>query len=86
MPLQQAVTAPRWLLGRTWGESSTNLKLEKRFDDELVAALATAGHDVEVLPDAFSDTMGHAGGIVRHPDGLIESAHDPRSNGGAASV
>lgn len=86
IPLQQAITAPRWLLGRTWGETSTNLKLEKRFDDELVAALATAGHDVEVLPDAFSDTMGHAGGIVRHPDGLIESAHDPRSNGGAASV
>ncbi|AQU81760.1 MULTISPECIES: gamma-glutamyltransferase family protein [unclassified Halomonas] len=86
MPLQQAVTAPRWLLGRTWGESSTNLKLEGRFDDRLVVALATAGHDVEVLPEAFSDTMGHAGGIVRHPDGLIESAHDPRSNGGAASV
>ncbi|WP_144981572.1 gamma-glutamyltransferase family protein [Halomonas sp. C22] len=86
MPLQQAVTAPRWLLGRTWGETSTNLKLEARFDDALVTALATAGHDVEVLPEAFSDTMGHAGGIVRHPDGLIESAHDPRSNGGAASV
>ncbi|WP_249977087.1 gamma-glutamyltransferase family protein [Vreelandella olivaria] len=86
MPLQQAITAPRWLLGRTWGESSTNLKLEDRFDDALVTALATAGHDVEVLPEAFSDTMGHAGGIVRHPDGLIESAHDPRSNGGAASV
>ncbi|MCA8864145.1 MULTISPECIES: gamma-glutamyltransferase family protein [unclassified Halomonas] len=86
MPLQQAITAPRWLLGRTWGETSTNLKLENRFDDALVTALATAGHDVEVLPEAFSDTMGHAGGIVHHPDGLIESAHDPRSNGGAASV
>ncbi len=86
MPLQQSITAPRWLLGRTWGETSTNLKLEARFDDALVAALATAGHDVEVLPEAFSDTMGHAGGIVHHPDGLIESAHDPRSNGGAASV
>lgn len=86
MPLQQAVSAPRWLLGRTWGESSMNLKLEDRFDDELVAALKTAGHDVEVLDEPFSDSMGHAGGIVHHPDGLIESAHDPRSNGGAASV
>jgi len=27
-PLQTAVTAPRWLLGRTWGEQSTTLKLE----------------------------------------------------------
>ncbi|MGM0858424.1 MAG: gamma-glutamyltransferase family protein [Pseudomonadota bacterium] len=86
MPLQQAVSAPRWLLGRTWGESSMNLKLEDRFDDDLVAALKTAGHDVEVLDEPFSDSMGHAGGIVHHPDGLIESAHDPRSNGGAASV
>lgn len=86
MPLQQAISAPRWLLGRTWGESSMNLKLENRFDDDLVAALKTAGHDVEILDEPFSDSMGHAGGIVHHPDGLIESAHDPRSNGGAASV
>jgi gamma-glutamyltranspeptidase/glutathione hydrolase len=86
IPLQQAVTAPRWLLGRTWGESSMNLKLEDRFDAKLVAALKAAGHDVEVLDEPFSDTMGHAGGIVHHPGGLIESAHDPRSNGGAASV
>ncbi|SNY96640.1 gamma-glutamyltransferase family protein [Halomonas sp. hl-4] len=86
MPLQQAITAPRWLLGRTWGESSMNLKLEDRFDNALVTALNKAGHDVEVLNESFSDTMGHAGGIVHHPNGLIESAHDPRSNGGAVSV
>ena len=30
--------------------------------------------------------MGHAGAIVRHPDGLLEGAHDPRSDGGAASL
>ena len=30
--LQQAVTAPRWLLGRTWGDETTTLKLEDRFD------------------------------------------------------
>ncbi|MDR5906672.1 gamma-glutamyltransferase family protein [Franzmannia qiaohouensis] len=82
--LQQAVSAPRWLLGRTWGESSTNLKLESRIPGDTVTALRALGHDVEVLPEAFSDSMGHAGGIVHHPDGLIEGAHDPRSNGGAA--
>ncbi|MFC3282006.1 gamma-glutamyltransferase family protein [Litchfieldella rifensis] len=84
MSLQEAVSAPRWLLGRTWGESSTNLKLESRFPEPLVQALREAGHDVEVLDEAFSDAMGHAGGIVHHPDGLIEGAHDPRSDGGAA--
>ncbi|MGV1222777.1 hypothetical protein, partial [Klebsiella pneumoniae] len=39
--------------------------------------------DVEVLAD-FSEAMGHAGAIVRHPNGLLEGATDPRSNGAAA--
>ncbi len=84
--LQQAVSAPRWLLGRTWGDVSTTLKLESRFDPALVRALRDAGHVVEVLPEAFSDTMGHAGALVRHPDGVIEGAADPRSDGGVAGV
>jgi gamma-glutamyltranspeptidase/glutathione hydrolase len=83
-PLQQAVSAPRWLLGRTWGDVSTSLKLESRVDPALVAQLQAAGHVVEVLPEAFSDTMGHAGALVRHPDGRIEGAADPRSDGAAA--
>lgn len=84
--LQQAVTAPRWLLGRTWGDVSTTLKLESRFDPGLVQALRDAGHVVEVLPEAFSDTMGHAGALVRHPNGVIEGAADPRSDGAVAAV
>ena len=84
--LQQAVTAPRWLLGRTWGDVSTTLKLESRFDPALVQQLHEAGHAVEVLPDAFSDTMGHAGALVRHPNGLIEGAADPRSDGIVAAL
>lgn len=84
--LQQAVTAPRWLLGRTWGDVSTSLKLENRFDPALVTALQQAGHVVEVLPEAFSDTMGHAGALVRHPNGVIEAAVDPRSDGAVAAL
>jgi gamma-glutamyltranspeptidase/glutathione hydrolase len=79
-PLQEAVTAPRWLLGRTWGANSVTLKLESRFDPGLVAALRSSGHDVELLP-AFSSTMGHAGAVVRHSDGTFEAAGDPRSDG-----
>lgn len=82
-PLQQAITAPRWLLGRTWGEDSVTLKLEDRFAPDLVQGLRDAGHQVEILP-AFSSTMGHAGAIVRHPDGWMEGATDPRSDGAAA--
>lgn len=78
--LQQAVTAPRWLLGRTWGASATNLRIENRFDADVLAALKDAGHDVEVLSD-FDEVMGHAGAIVQYPDGLLEGAADPRGNG-----
>jgi gamma-glutamyltranspeptidase/glutathione hydrolase len=84
--LQQAITAPRWLLGRTWGDVSTSLKLENRFDPVLIQALKDAGHQVELLPEAYSDTMGHAGALVRHADGLIEGAADPRSDGLVAGV
>ncbi|MEE7548927.1 gamma-glutamyltransferase, partial [Xanthomonas sp. Kuri4-1] len=69
-PLQQAVTAPRWLLGRTWGEDSTSLKLEDRFDPAVVAALREAGHAVELLP-AFTPVMGHAGALLREADGTL---------------
>ena len=80
--LQEAITAPRWLLGRTWGDVSINLKLEDRFDPALIKALGAAGHDV-ALVEGFSDMMGHAGAIVRHADGLLEGAGDPRSDGAA---
>jgi gamma-glutamyltranspeptidase/glutathione hydrolase len=81
--LQQAVTAPRWLLGRTWGAESTTLKLESRFDSEVIERLRAAGHAVEVF-EPFSGTMGHAGAVLRHPDGLLEGATDPRSDGAVA--
>ncbi len=83
--LQAAITAPRWLLGRTWGDDSTNLKLESRFDPALVEALIAAGHEVELLGD-FEDTMGHAGAVCVHADGLIEGACDPRADGACAGV
>ncbi|MFC5315264.1 gamma-glutamyltransferase family protein [Azospirillum rugosum] len=82
--LQAAVTAPRWLLGKTWGDASVSLKLESRFDPALVAALRDAGHEVEIL-EPFTSTMGHAGAIVRHPDGTLEGATDPRSDGAVAA-
>jgi gamma-glutamyltranspeptidase/glutathione hydrolase len=81
--MQQAISAPRWLLGRTWGQASDTLKLESRFDPAHVTELKRRGHDVEVL-QAFDETMGHAGGIVRHSDGTLEAGFDPRSDGAAA--
>jgi gamma-glutamyltranspeptidase len=85
-PLERALNAPRWLLGRTWGSTQTNLRLEQRFDDALVDRLMSAGHDVEMLDEAYSDTMGHAGAVILHPNGTLEGGHDPRADGGAAGV
>ena len=80
--LQAAVSAPRWLLGRTWGQATQSLKVESRFDPSLIESLRAMGHEVEVY-GAFDETMGHAGAIVAHPGGVIEGASDPRSDGAA---
>src|SRR5512144_834533 len=85
-PLDKALDAPRWLLGRTWGSTHTNLRMESRFDGNLVDRLLSAGHDVAVLDEAYSDTMGHAGAVVLHANRTLEGAHDPRADGGAAGV
>lgn len=82
--LQAAISGPRWLLGRTWGEESTTLKLEDGFAPALYDELATAGHRVERV-GALNAMMGHAGAIVRHHDGRLEGATDPRSDGGVAA-
>jgi len=86
VPLEQAVDRPRWLLGRTWGSEQTNLRMESRFDGGLIDRLLSAGHDVAVLDAPYSDTMGHAGAVVLHPNGTLEGVHDPRADGGAAGV
>ncbi|GGK26688.1 gamma-glutamyltransferase family protein [Salinarimonas ramus] len=83
----EAVDAPRWLLGRTWGDTSTSLKLEARVDESLVAGLRRLGHRVEVLDAPYSDTLGHAGLLAKHPgDGRVEASHDPRSDGAALGL
>ena len=84
-PLDQALSAPRWVVGRTWGDQSDNLKLEARFDPALIEELRQRGHDLVLLKD-YDETMGHAGAVVRHPDGLIEGASDPRCDGAAVAA
>lgn len=84
MSLQQSISAPRWLLGKTWGEESVSLKIEEGFDDSLYAQMRAAGHDVEIV-SAHNGMMGHAGALVRHNNGVIEGASDPRSDGSVAA-
>ena len=84
MDAQAAVSAPRWLLGRRWGETSDTLKLESRFDARVVSELAARGHEVEIL-QAYDEAMGHAGCIVRGAEGVLEGGADPRSDGAVAA-
>jgi gamma-glutamyltranspeptidase/glutathione hydrolase len=80
--LQAAVTAPRWLLGRTMGEQTNHLRIEDRFAPGVIDALERAGHAVERV-EPFTSTMGHAGAVVRGADSIYEAACDPRSDGAA---
>jgi oxamate amidohydrolase len=85
-PLADALARPRWLLGRTWGSTVTTLRMEDGFDGNVIDRMLSAGHDLDVLPERHSDTMGHAGAVILHPDGMLEGGHDPRADGGAAGV
>jgi len=86
--LQQSVTAPRWLLGKTWGSDNTNLRIERGFEESVYSQLIAAEHDVERV-GAFEEFMGHAGALVLHTkgehQGMIEGAYDPRSDGKVAA-
>ncbi|MEI7784876.1 MAG: gamma-glutamyltransferase family protein [Betaproteobacteria bacterium] len=82
--VRSAVAAPRWLLGRTWAEPSTTLKLESRYPATVVEGLRALGHPVEMVGD-FDERMGHAGALVLHPTGWLEGGEDPRSDGAVSA-
>jgi gamma-glutamyltranspeptidase/glutathione hydrolase len=81
-----AVDAPRFRVGTTWGRQAMELLLENRFDSDLIAGLERAGHPVTVSDAAYLDGMGHAGMIVRRPDGRLLGSADPRADGAAVAV
>lgn len=80
--LQDSIAAGRWLLGRTWGDSSDNLKLEADLATRIASDLQQRGHDLISVPE-HSEMMGHAGAIRRFANGRLEAATDPRSDGRA---
>ena len=81
--VQQAIEAPRWLMGRTWGTPTRNLSLEGRISDEVVRELKRRGHPVQMVTD-WNDNMGHAHAIrIDSEQGLLEGGADPRGDGAA---
>jgi gamma-glutamyltranspeptidase/glutathione hydrolase len=79
----EAVSAPRILHGRFAPEDDPEqLTLEAPFGEETIAALRAAGHE-PVVVDANEERLGHAHAIELRPDGTLDAASDPRSDGAA---
>ncbi len=68
MELGDAIDAPRWRAGRTWGRGTSaapEVVMENRFDPDLVTALERAGHNVVVLGEGL--LRWHGARRRRHP-------------------
>jgi gamma-glutamyltranspeptidase len=81
--VQQAIEAPRWLMGRTWGTRTRNMSLEGRISDEVARELKRRGQPIQMVTD-WNDNLGHAQAIrVNREQGLFEGGADPRGDGAA---
>lgn len=79
-PIDRALAAPRFLLGRSFFDSTDNLKLESDIGDAVAEALAQKGHEVELIAP-LSPMTGHAGIISIDAAGVRRALHDPRGEG-----
>jgi gamma-glutamyltranspeptidase/glutathione hydrolase len=79
-PIDLALQTPRFLLGRSFFDSTDNLKLEGDMSTTTVQGLAALGHEVETI-SARSPLTGHAGIIAIDADGRRSAMHDPRGEG-----
>jgi gamma-glutamyltranspeptidase/glutathione hydrolase len=82
MDPQGAISAPRYLLGRTWGAATSAMIIESRVRDEVLRALHALGHSV-ARAGAYEEAMGHAQAIRILDDGSFEGGADPRGDGAA---
>jgi gamma-glutamyltranspeptidase/glutathione hydrolase len=85
MDPQAAISAPRYLLGRTWGEATSAMIMEARVGDDVLRELARRGHPV-ARTGAFEEAMGHAQAIRILEDGSFEGGADPRGDGAAVGA
>lgn len=79
--VQQAIEAPRWLMGRTWGMESRDLWLESRISDQTARELKLRGQPVRMVGQ-WDGTLGHAQAIrIDRENGMFEGGADPRGDG-----
>ena len=80
--LSEAIAEPRWLLGRTWGENSHDLKIEEGLYRSCKENLLKKGHEIAMV-SGVNELLGHAGAISLTPNGGVTAATDIRSDGAA---
>ncbi|WP_416148015.1 gamma-glutamyltransferase [Salipaludibacillus sp. HK11] len=81
--VQEAIEAPRWLYGRTWGAASNSLKVESRIPQHVITKLQKIYPELEKLGN-WEDTMGHAGMIlIDDKTNMKHGGADPRGDGAA---
>jgi gamma-glutamyltranspeptidase/glutathione hydrolase len=80
LTLQDAIAEPRWLLGRTWGDDTHQLRLEQTLATRIGKELMAKGHDITTVSNC-NELMGHAGAVVLSKHGMVDAASDPRSDG-----
>lgn len=81
--VQQAIEAPRWLMGRTWGMQSHDLWLGAGISDEVVRELKLRRQPVKMVGQ-WDGILGHAQAIrIDRKNGLFEGGADPRGDGAA---
>jgi gamma-glutamyltranspeptidase len=82
---EQALTMPRFLLGKTFSDSRDTLKVEGDIAAVTIDGLEARGHAVSRIA-AKSPLAGQAGVIRINGDGEMDGAHDPRSDGVAIGL
>jgi gamma-glutamyltranspeptidase/glutathione hydrolase len=81
--VQQAIEAPRWLLGRMWGTWSRDLWLECGIPGETARELRLRGQPVKIVGQ-WDGSLGHAQAIrINRKNGQFEGGADPRGDGAA---
>ncbi len=67
---QDAIEAPRWLYGRSWGVPTNNVKLESRIPEDVADTLRRQGHSIEIV----EPYAAYHGPCRRHPHRPANSA------------
>ncbi len=80
LSLTDSIAEPRWLLGRTWGDDTNQLRLEQALYQRIGAELIERQHEIVAVADC-NELMGHAGAVVLSAQGWADAASDPRSDG-----